>query len=1073
MLAITDLFREHSKKKGYKPRIGISIDGISKHFSAYGEFASDTTLFEGITLNQPKVRQSCDRLGGLAKVTGINLSILNLELFSNIFNSSPNVEEEDVEAFLYFDVSEVARRSLLLTSASSQYLNIANDAQLQPALPISVEMWVMFTDAAIGNSRRLFASDDQSDYSGIFIDKAAADTISINFGDNTGGATNAERRNKTGATALVANRWYHILAVITGAVDMDIYINGADDGGAFAGTGGGIAYSGADSVIGKRAAVHSDMYVAQVGFWDAALSAADALALYGNGTPKDLELAASYDTDRTGDLQGYWNPENMTNQRGDDVQVPDKTGNSQPAVLTNSPLWSWIIPCCLDADRLQFFKGKVKDFPTTDLEKVGFGVESLNPYNETTIGQLVSDSDVIAGSELPEVSRGKMKPIIYGDHTTQLGQTGGSTTTADRRNNFVPAVYLGLDDAGKQRWFIADHVVNSIAATEIWAWESRVQRFVMLFDAFTVEQNTAAGCIISIPQKSNFADIIYPDNTVSGEANVGGGDWTNDTNAANSDVSDFAESQHEFDEPATDQSVIDIDFHPYVDIPDAEIATVSTYVKFHFTRGAGLAAAQMHLKVNTAEMDGNAPDTIWALKATDEFGAGQAEAGASITIDHGRTITGANTDTTARIYQIWKWVVYVPAGEILPIYFAGKGMEYGTWVNDREAGVDSDPNGDLYTETHADHDGAGNLIENAAGVVESLQVDWLNLANTDIHEDSFNISSNDLSTSKFSFSIMRQIRNSNMLFDAILKSAKSVMFPDGNNQNKIRTFVSGDPFDASGDSVPNNEDIFEFDPQSFGKIDSGNNKLYIDAATITLTAANYTGTTLAAHIQTKLDDTFGGGQITFAYSEITGKFTFTEVAGGPYELEWTNAGGANVGRFLGFDISADDTLVTTKTSDYPMWDDSYVENPMVKSPLPRNRKSKQNIKTIVNVNYFLNSMGDYQSGVTDTDNNFHAGALEGTFNHDFTRDQTTVEILLDFLSNSGDNSGRLSKKYRELIFESWLNAAPFELWSFVNCREPVMNGILGSAAALTQKWYILEMEPGYKDVRVGITAAEV
>ena len=46
--------------------------------------------------------------------------------------------------------------------------------------------------------------------------------------------------------------------------------------------------------------------MSDVAIWNVALSTADVVAMYNSGVPNDLRLAASYDTDRTGNLKGYW-----------------------------------------------------------------------------------------------------------------------------------------------------------------------------------------------------------------------------------------------------------------------------------------------------------------------------------------------------------------------------------------------------------------------------------------------------------------------------------------------------------------------------------------------------------------------------------------------------------------------------------------------------------------------------------------------------------------------------------------------------------------------------------------------
>ncbi len=56
----------------------------------------------------------------------------------------------------------------------------------------------------------------------------------------------------------------------------------------------------------KQASKFWNGQIDEVAIWDAVLSAADASAIYNNGSPNDLTKSASYATDRTGELVAYW-----------------------------------------------------------------------------------------------------------------------------------------------------------------------------------------------------------------------------------------------------------------------------------------------------------------------------------------------------------------------------------------------------------------------------------------------------------------------------------------------------------------------------------------------------------------------------------------------------------------------------------------------------------------------------------------------------------------------------------------------------------------------------------------------
>lgn len=80
-------------------------------------------------------------------------------------------------------------------------------------------------------------------YRGAFMLVDASGKLNCGFGDNTSSVADTGRRYKIGTTALLANTYYDLACVVRGATDMSLYVNGVDDGGSYAGTGGAMAYA--------------------------------------------------------------------------------------------------------------------------------------------------------------------------------------------------------------------------------------------------------------------------------------------------------------------------------------------------------------------------------------------------------------------------------------------------------------------------------------------------------------------------------------------------------------------------------------------------------------------------------------------------------------------------------------------------------------------------------------------------------------------------------------------------------------------------------------------------------------
>ncbi|UCD07723.1 MAG: hypothetical protein JSW41_02000, partial [Candidatus Aenigmatarchaeota archaeon] len=170
------------------------------------------------------------------------------------------------------------------------YINVGNDNSLKPSLPVSISAWIKLSE--LGEYQHIVSIDDQAPtYYGIWLMVLTTDDISINFGNGAGGASQSFRESKTSSSALTTDTWYHIVAVVRGADDMDIYINGTDDGGSYSGNGNTFVYGTGDVRIGSR----NDGYefngtIDDVMIFNRSLSAEEVAGLYANKSSEYLEV---------------------------------------------------------------------------------------------------------------------------------------------------------------------------------------------------------------------------------------------------------------------------------------------------------------------------------------------------------------------------------------------------------------------------------------------------------------------------------------------------------------------------------------------------------------------------------------------------------------------------------------------------------------------------------------------------------------------------------------------------------------------------------------------------------------
>ena len=127
-----------------------------------------------------------------------------------------------------------------------------NESELKPLLPASFSFWIKF-DEFSGFSYYIFSNCfSENTYTGIHMTLSASKKMELSIGGGVPNTTNSSnRRSKTGNTVIEENKWYFVSAVVRGPQDMDIFINGKNDGGTYSGTGGSLSYNNNPGVIGK------------------------------------------------------------------------------------------------------------------------------------------------------------------------------------------------------------------------------------------------------------------------------------------------------------------------------------------------------------------------------------------------------------------------------------------------------------------------------------------------------------------------------------------------------------------------------------------------------------------------------------------------------------------------------------------------------------------------------------------------------------------------------------------------------------------------------------------------------
>jgi hypothetical protein len=134
-------------------------------------------------------------------------------------------------------------------NGTSNYVQTPNSSSIKPSLPITISAWIKLKSSPNGST--IFTSDSlPSNYAGYLLKVDSGNTIEVDYG-NGGSAGAGSRQTKVSTGTVSLNAWHHVVAVIQGPTNMNIYIDGVNAGGSYSGTGGSLVYSGTTGGVGE------------------------------------------------------------------------------------------------------------------------------------------------------------------------------------------------------------------------------------------------------------------------------------------------------------------------------------------------------------------------------------------------------------------------------------------------------------------------------------------------------------------------------------------------------------------------------------------------------------------------------------------------------------------------------------------------------------------------------------------------------------------------------------------------------------------------------------------------------
>ena len=199
------------------------------------------------------------------------------------------------------------------------------------------------------------------------------------------------------------------------------------------------------------------------------------------------------------------------------------------------------------AERLEIFRGKIDDLTEISEDAIGFSIIDNSKLVNKIVGTLLSDNDYPL---IPPDSIGKMKNIIYGDHSyAGMKSLNPAEVNFSYLNNMVKCLRIS-----NNKYIIAESVLDSISDSDFWLYDKSVDRYLNVDSACVNISNPDANgdCTVTLTE----TDVILYDWMLpieSGNKATNIRDWLHPKMAGDRDILSFAEYSGVFGYELEDQ----------------------------------------------------------------------------------------------------------------------------------------------------------------------------------------------------------------------------------------------------------------------------------------------------------------------------------------------------------------------------------------------------------------------------------------------------------------------------------------------------------------------------------------
>jgi hypothetical protein len=431
--------------------------------------------------------------------------------------------------------------------------------------------------------------------------------------------------------------------------------------------------------------------------------------------------------------------------------------------------------------------------PTYTQNSITLPIENSTSNVNLELGQdKITEADKVV-ADPPSKSLGKSKPIVYGDHVTNINNTTVANANFSKKTNLVPCIDMGEHKTASQsfsNWYVAGHECKSI--DELWVNDTDVNDLAQI-KTFTTVTNDSTKCVIQHETLGSRYLYMYPSGTfINKEEN--GATVTNANNVLDFDLTTFASLSAQDVENVGQVKKAELDIQFFSDpfgffegnFTNSSITAIKFYVRLNYSHQG--SSGNEEVKIidfgsffgTNIDIRGYTNDTIFN------------EVTPSSTNRPGPTVrfrvhSGYEGDTfptrILKIYGCYLRVEYTPLSRG-DVFFGGTGRK-------------DDGSG---TVTGS----ADSLIENPSHVAEDIARNYMSLS-SNINTTSFdNVNSELTANYKLSFFVDSPI-NSKSLLEKIGFQSKSFFRFDSQNKISADTFFASPSADI--DSITLDEII--------------------------------------------------------------------------------------------------------------------------------------------------------------------------------------------------------------------------------------------------------------------------